>query len=63
MAFFITIVTDNLAGVAAVEASPLLFTIVGVGGIDPSGRCGAFLGTTIPSISAIALLLLLLSLF
>ena len=63
MAFFVTIVTDNLAGVKAVGVVFLLFTVVGVGGIDPSGRYGAFLGTTIPFILAIVLLLLLPSFF
>ena len=58
MAFFVIIVTDNLAGVAAFGAVPLLFTVVGVGGIDPSSRCEAFSGTTISFISAIVLLLL-----
>ena len=58
MAFFVTIVTDNLAEVAAIGAVPLLLTVVGVGGIDPNGRCGAFLGTTVPFILAIVLLLL-----
>ena len=62
MAFFVTIVTNNLAGVAAVGTVLLLLTVVGIGSIDPSGRCGAFSGTTIPFISAIVLLLLLLSL-
>ena len=63
MAFFITIITDNFAGVAAVGAVFFLFTVVGVGGIDSSGQCGAFLGTTIFSILAIVLFLLFLSLF
>ena len=59
MTFFIIIVTDNLANVAAVGAVFLLLTIVSIGDIDPSGRCGAFFGTTIAFISAIVLLLLL----
>ena len=58
MAFFVTIVTDNLAGVAVVGAVFLLFTFVSVGGIDPNARCAAFSGTTIPFISAMVLLLL-----
>ena len=62
MAFFVTIVTDDLAGVAAVEAVPLLLTVVGISSIDPSGQYGAFSGTTVPFISAIVLLLLLPSL-
>ena len=63
MVFFVTIITDDLTGVAAVGAVPLLFTFVGVGGIDPSGQCEAFSSTTIPLISAIVLFLLLSSLF
>ena len=62
MAFFVIIVIDDLAGVAAVGAVSLLLTVVGVGDIDPNGWCGAFLGTTIPFILAIVFLLLLLSL-
>ena len=59
MAYFLTIVTNNLAWVTMVGAILLLFTVVGVGGIDPNGRCGAFSGTTILFILAIVLLLLL----
>ena len=62
MAFFVTIVIDDLAEVAAIGAVFLLFTIVNVGGIDPSGRYGAFSGTTISFILAIVLLLLFSSL-
>ena len=62
MAFFVTIVTDNLAGVLAVEAILLLFIVVGVGGINPNGQYGDFLGMTIPSILAIVLFLLFPSL-
>ena len=62
MAFFVIIVTDNLAGVAAVKPVPLFLTVVGVGGIEPSGRYEAFSGMTIPFILAIVLLLLLPSL-
>ena len=59
MAFFIIIVIDDFAWVATVGAVLLLLTFVGVGGIDPRGRYGAFLGMTIPFILAIVLLLLL----
>ena len=62
MAFFVTIVTDNFARVAAIGAVLLLLTVVSVGDIDPSGRYGAFSSTTVPFILAIVLLLLLPSL-
>ena len=58
MFFFVTIITDDLAGVAAVGAVLLFLTVVGISGIHPSSQCGAFSGTTIPFISAIVLLLL-----
>ena len=63
MAFFVTIVTDNLTRVAAVGAAPLFLTVVGVSGIDSNSRCGAFSGTTILFILVIVLLLLFPSLF
>ena len=62
MAFFVTIVTDNFARIAAVEAVLLLLTVVDIGNIDPSGRCRAFSCITIPFILAIVLLLLVSSL-
>ena len=62
MAFFVRIVIDDLARVAAVGAVFFLLTVVGVCGIDPNGQCKVFLSITIPFILAIVLLLLLLSL-
>ena len=50
MAFFIIIVTDDLAEIVAIRAVFLLFTIAGIGGIDSNDWCGAFVGITISSI-------------
>ena len=63
IAFFVTIVTDDLAGVAAIRALFLFFTVVGLSGINFSGQYGTFLGTTIFSALAIILFLLFPSLF
>ena len=63
MALFVIIVIDDFARVAAARYVLLLLTIVGVGSIDPNGRCGAFSGTMISFILAIVLFLLLPSFF
>ena len=63
MVFFVIIVINNFAGVAAVTTVFLLLTLVGIDGIDPSGRCSAFLGMKIFFILAIIFLLVFPSLF
>ena len=62
MAFFVTIITNNLAGAAAVGAVLLFLTVIGIGAINSSGQCRAFSGMTISFILAIVLLFLLPSL-